>query len=92
MSVIELIDKAIEKYQWQFRPLSLEVIEDLKTIRNLLEPKEEIKLESKKQEPKPIKQEQAEQTIDDLRKDYEDKFGKKPFMWWDKEVLLSKLK
>ena len=33
----------------------------------------------------------AEKTKEDLAKEYIEKFGKKPFAWWDKEVLQSKL-
>lgn len=31
-------------------------------------------------------------TIEELRKEYTEKFMKKPFAWWNKEVLLSKMK
>ena len=34
----------------------------------------------------------TEKTIEELRKEYTEKFMKKPFAWWSKEVLLSKMK
>jgi hypothetical protein len=33
----------------------------------------------------------AEKTKEELVKEYIEKFNKKPFAWWDKEVLQSKL-
>jgi len=30
-------------------------------------------------------------TIEELRNEYTEKFNKKPFGWWDRDVLISKL-
>jgi hypothetical protein len=38
-----------------------------------------------------VKQEPIEETIESIRARYTEKFQKKPFAWWSKEVLLSKI-
>lgn len=38
-----------------------------------------------------IKDDVNTKTIEELRKEYTEKFQKKPFAWWSKEVLLSKI-
>jgi protein associated with RNAse G/E len=38
------------------------------------------------------KEENTEETIEAIRERYKEKFQKKPFAWWTREVLLSKLK
>lgn len=37
------------------------------------------------------KKEWTEKTIQELKQEYKDKFGKNPFGWWTKEFLIEKL-
>jgi len=42
--------------------------------------------------PESIEELSKEKTIEELRKEYTEKFSKKPFGWWYRDVLISKLK
>ena len=53
--------------------------------------------EIKQEEPKEVIEVKVEETngvksIQELRKEYITKFGKKPFAWWKEDVLIDKLK
>jgi len=107
IEAIEKIDEMIKRLSMIFQVQTHEVISDLNKLKETLEtpvntvPEKPIKqtkqpktvkpkVEEKKEETKPeIKEEKS---IEDLRKEYKDKFGKNPFMWWSKEVLENKLK
>lgn len=86
--IIDKLKELILIYSQQISLESLRVITDMKMLLEIVEPKEEIK-----EEPKQIiKEEVSDKTIEELREEYKEKYNKKAFNWWDKEVLISKLK
>lgn len=103
--IVKLLDEAIYKYSRNPKPLPLEIVEDFQRIKKIVEsmntpqtPKvEEVKEQLKPKEEKKeetiqdIKEDTIEEPIEDIRKRYEEKFQKKPFMWWDRKTLLSKM-
>lgn len=86
--IIDKLKELILIYSQQISLESLRVITDMRMLLEIVEPKEEIK-----EEPKQIiKEEVSDKTIEGLREEYKEKYNKKAFNWWDKEVLISKLK
>lgn len=93
--MIDKLKLLIEKYNRQYKLLSSEVIEDLNKIidEETPKPKEVKEIKTPAQEVVQIQEiEDKEETIEELRAKYIDKFQKKPFGWWDKETLKEKLK
>lgn len=107
MSPIEILDNLISRLNNLFTVQTQEVIPELNKIKELLEQKPQEKpvviveekeisdeiVEQVKQEPtEEIKQDNTtEETIESIRARYTEKFQKKPFAWWSREVLLSKI-
>lgn len=105
--IIEILDNLIGRLNNMFTVQTQEVIPELNKIKELLEQKpqerpvvivEEKEInnepaqEVNKEPVEEIKQENPiEKTIEELRKEYTDKFGKKPFAWRSREVLISKM-
>lgn len=106
MSPIEILDNLISRLNNLFTVQTQEVIPELNKIKERFEQiktpvviveEKEIKnetVEQVNQEPiEETKQENpTEKTIEELRKEYTEKFQKKPFAWRSREVLLSKMK
>ena len=100
MSPIEILDNLISRLNNLFTVQTQEVIPELNKIKELLEQKpqekpvvivaeKDIINEEVKQEP--TESISNEETIESIRERYKDKFQKKPFAWWSREVLLSKI-
>lgn len=103
--IIETIDNLINRLNNMFTVQTQEVIPELNKIKEMLmqapqketKPKEEVKPQEIKEEVKveqPIENKQEEpqeKPIEELRKEYIEKFGKKPFAWWNREILISKM-
>jgi hypothetical protein len=89
--IIEILDNLIGRLNNMFTVQTQEVIPELNKIKELLEQKPQEKpvviVEEKEINNEPVeevKQEStevisSEKTIEELRKEYTDKFGKKPF-------------
>lgn len=103
MSPIEILDNLISRLNNLFTVQTQEVIPELNKIKELLEQKLQEKpvvivaekeisnevVEEVKQEP--TESINNEETIESIRERYKEKFQKKPFAWWSREVLLSKI-
>ena len=103
MSPIEILENLISRLNNLFTVQTQEVIPELNKIKELLEQKPQEKsvvivaekdisnelVEEVKQEP--TEAIMNEETIESIRARYTEKFQKKPFAWWSKEVLLSKI-
>ncbi len=92
--MIDKLKLLIEKYNRQYKILSSEVIEDLNKLidEETPKPKEVKEVKAPIQETIIIPEIQEEETIESLRARYTEKYQKKPFGWWDREVLIEKLK
>lgn len=107
MSPIEILDNLISRLNNMFTVQTQEVIPELNKIKELLEQKpkktpvviadekeisdEPVEEVNKEPTEETKQQNPIEKTIEELRKEYTDKFGKKPFAWWNREVLISKI-
>ena len=92
--IIEKIDELITRLSQLFQVQTHEVITALNQIRDLIEtPAVEVWDVILESNAPSINKEDVitVKTKEDLVKEYIEKFGKKPFAWWDKEVLQSKL-
>lgn len=108
MTVNEILDSLIYRLNNMFTVQTQEVIPELNKIKELLAQKQQeipVVIDDVKQidneEVVEVKQEPSEEvkteikierTIEELRKEYTDKFQKKPFGWRDRDVLIAKMK
>lgn len=96
----KLIDDCIQRYSRTLRIIPLEVVDDFKKLKKMLEEMNTVDIKEIKEEKKEIIQEptqevkeeiKPEETIEEVRDRYEQKMQKKPFMWWDKQTLYTKM-
>ena len=77
------------RLEQMFQVQTIEVITELNKMLELLEDKQEVKIEKTAET---TIQETAIESKDDLIKQYIEKYNKKPFAWRSIDVLKSKLK
>lgn len=100
----KLIDDCIQRYSRTPRVIPLEVVDDFKLLKKLLAEKEnpveikEVVKQTFTKDVKPLWEDEMiypvtkqEETIEQVRARYEHKMQKKPFMWWDKQTLYTKM-
>ena len=90
---IKKIDEIINRLNMFIQVSTQEVIRDLNKVKELLETPVVIEPVNEIQEIKQaeVSKVSTEETKEDIVKRYIDKFNKKPFAWWSKEVLKEKL-
>ena len=90
---IQKIDEIINRLSMFIQVSTQEVIRDLNKVKELLETPVVIEPVNEIQEIKQaeVSKVSTEETKEYIVKRYIDKFNKKPFAWWSKEVLKEKL-
>lgn len=97
-----VLDRNLATRSNDILPVINECIKELEEVNNNIKEittEKPVKTVEKKQikqeEPKEVIQVKVEdktKIIEELRKEYIERFGKKPFAWWKEDVLIEKLK